>query len=231
MYAEKNSLPSGFWLLDGRNYVHGTTVFARFLEALDQSSSALGLLPAAPPAIASYKIAREVRNQGWIEVRTSQPDPVSGGQAPAASAEMSCLLGERKVRILLYESGDAPVTDRRPDETERMLSEVRPSGDIGGSAHLVGVAGMAQLVAGLIRVNKELHQAALAPSGDGLNVRWLYLLDMPPLSFSGQEWDVVISSRCLQSMKRGMEVFTVCAFSGSFGSSSFTTKICFRCFP
>jgi hypothetical protein len=163
-----HSQKARFHFKGGRSYVHGTTIFQRFLEVLPTD-----LIEKAEIAeVVNFKVIKEVSCNGTIKL---YKDPVPSSDDDAAA--MLIRVDNQQFYLTLHADHSSPVSDYI-DGGERKLVPEDPevSGPYAGSGTIQNANNNFSLVEGLVEVNKRLHLSTVSADGaSSAQIRWVIL--------------------------------------------------------
>lgn len=214
-----------FYYKGKRAYVHGTTMFDRFLTALDslvKNSGGSG----QPVIISQVKFIKEITNNGYIETYPFSDDNETA-LSDAATAEMTCLIGLDRFILRLYEDPERPVTERAEDIDSTFIKYTTLSKEFSGRAIMHNVNNISSFTAGLIRANKNLHTSTLKDSEGLYSIRWVYMKNLPFLPDNTFPSEINVDIQHHGAKAEADLTYTLNSLKYKIADKDYRTQICF----
>lgn len=165
-----HTVPTDFYFLGERDYVHGPTILGAFLSTLNTLCGS-----AEPPAarVVTCRFRKYLRENGTVLAwgASEEPPDMRMGEV-CATATISAAGGTYRFAVL--PRGDSSIRCRMPYEEGAYLAHVVQVADFSGSASIQNVRTKKDLVRAIVALNKKLHDLRMEAHAQSGRYRWSF---------------------------------------------------------
>jgi hypothetical protein len=163
------SVPTDFYFLGDRTYVHGPTILGCFLSTVERTGAKSGRLPARVITCRFRRLVQEncvVACGAKTEPSGLPPGPIwATATIEWGGVEVSLFLIGREIRA---------IERRLPYDEAAYLTHVEVGSDLTGSAMLQFLRTKKDVIRGIVALTKVLHVEQFDRRGESKKYRWIF---------------------------------------------------------